>query len=209
MTTKPSLQFLIFFLVTTLASAQQIYLEGGKTSSSFDYKNSQGQKLENLQATNHHFMSLGYRDNIASFEKLHGFLGIVYAGYGAIGSDATLNGIMEWNVNYLELNAGVDYNVMAIHDSYFYLKGMMSSGFLLQGTQSVNNEIINLKNEDDFDKTMFSFKVGAGFVHPVSDELSFYVQYLFGKSLNQSGNDDYESLRIKSHNISFGALIEL
>ncbi|OYX25710.1 MAG: hypothetical protein B7Z06_06865 [Flavobacteriales bacterium 32-35-8] len=208
MTTKQSLQLVLFFLVTSMASAQQIYLEAGKTSSSFDYKNSQGQRLENLQATNHHFMSIGYRDNIASFETLHGSLGIGYMGYGAIGSDATV-GIMEWNVNYLELNAGVDYSVFAINDSAFYLKGIFSSGFLLQGTQSLNNEIINLKNVDDFDKTMFSFKIGAGFLHPVSDELSFYVQYLFGKSLNQSGNDDYESLRIESHNISFGALIEL
>lgn len=209
MTTKQSLQLVLFFLVTYMASAQQIYLEGGKTSSSFEYKNSQGERLNNLQATNHHFMSLGYRDNIASLEKLHGYLGIGYAGYGAIGSDNTLNGIMEWNVNYLELNAGVDYSVFAINDSAFYLKGMISSGFLLQGNQSLNNEIINLKNVDDFDNAMFSFKVGAGFLHPVSEELSFYIQYLFGKSLNQSGNDDYESLRIESHNISFGALIAL
>ncbi|PKQ46918.1 outer membrane beta-barrel protein [Confluentibacter flavum] len=209
MNTKQTLQLLLFFVGTTIASAQQLYLEAGKTSSSFDYKNSQGERLDNLQASNHTFMSLGYRDNLASSEKLNGSLGIGYAGYGAIGSDNTLEGILEWNVNYLELNAGLDFNLFAIHDSAFYLKGLFSTGVLLQGTQSFNNEVINLKNADDFDKTMFSFKAGAGFLHPVSDELSFYVQYLFGKSLNQSGNDDYESLRIESHNISLGALIEL
>lgn len=209
MNTKQTLQLLLFFVGTTIASAQQLYLEAGKTSSSFDYKNSQGERLDNLQASNHTFMSLGYRDNLASSEKLNGSLGIGYAGYGAIGSDNTLEGILEWNVNYLELNAGLDFNLFAIHDSAFYLKGLFSTGVLLQGTQSFNNEVINLKNADDFDKTMFSFKAGAGFLHPVSNEWSFYVQYLFGKSLNQSGNDDYESLRIESHNICFGALIEL
>lgn len=200
---------LLFFIVTTVASAQQIYLETGKSSSSFDYKNSQGERLDNLQASNHQFMSLGYKDNINSKETLYGFLGASYAGYGAVGSDNTLNGIMEWDVNYLELHAGLDFNVFAIKNSAFYLKGVFSTGFLLQGTQNLNSEIINLKNADDFNKTMFSFKAGAGFLHPVSDELSFYVQYLFGKSLNQSGNNDYESLRIESHNISFGALIAL
>jgi len=209
MNKKQNLQLLLFFVITTIASAQQLYLEVGKTSSSFDYKNSQGERLDNLQATNHQFMSLGYRDNIASLKPLHGFLGMGYNGYGAIGSDNTLNGIMEWRVNYLELNAGLDIDLFAINKSAFYLKGMFSTGFLLQGTQSMNNDIINLKNVDDFDKMMFSFKAGAGFLHPVSDDLSFYVQYLFGKSLNQSGNDDYESLRIESHNISFGAIIEL
>src|SRR5690606_14999757 len=194
---------------TTVVSAQQVYLETGKSSSSFDYKNSQGERLDNLQAANYQFMSLGYKDNINSMETLHGSLGVSYAGYGAVGSDSTLNGIMEWDVNYLELHAGLDFNLFAIKNSAFYLKGVFSTGFLLQGTQNVNNEIINLKHADDFDKTMFSFKAGAGFLHPVSDELSFYVQYLFGKSLNQSGNNDYESLRIESHNISFGALIAL
>lgn len=200
---------MLFCLVSTVASAQQLYLETGKTSSSFDYKNSQGERLENLQATNHNFMFLGYRDHIASLERLNGFVGIGYTGYGAIGSDTTVDGIMEWDVNYLELNTGLDLSLFAIKKTEFYLKGVFSTGFLLQGTQSLNNTMINLKNADDFDKAMFSFKAGAGFLHPVSDKLSLYVQYLFGKSLNQSGNDDYESLRIQNHNIGFGALIGL
>ncbi len=209
MNTKQTLQLFLLFIITSVATAQQLYLETGKTSSSFDYKNSQGEKLDNLQATNHTFMTLGYRDNIDSAEKLNVSFGIGYTGYGAIGSDHVLEGIMEWNVNYLELHAALDYSLFAINKTEFYLKGAISTGFLTQGTQTLNNEIINLKNVDDFDKTMVSFKVGAGFLHPVSRELSFYVQYLLGKSLNQSGNDDYESLRIKSHNISFGVLIDL
>ncbi|WP_100615043.1 hypothetical protein [Confluentibacter citreus] len=209
MNTKLTLQLLLFFVVTTIASAQQLYLEIGKTSSSFDYKNSQGGTLDNLQATNHNFMTLGYRGSIASIERLNGSFGIGYSGYGAIGSDGTLEGIMEWNVNYLELNAGLDYSLFAINKTEFYLKGIFSTGFLLQGTQSLNNNLINLKNEDDFKNAMFSFKAGAGFLHPVSSELAFYVQYIYGKSLNQSSNSDYESLRIESHNISFGVFIEL
>ncbi|WP_111309044.1 hypothetical protein [Confluentibacter sediminis] len=209
MNTKQTLKLLLFLIITSAATAQQLYLETGKTSSSFDYKNSQGGKLDNLQATNHNFMILGYRDNLDSAEKLNVSFGIGYTGYGSIGSDDDLEGIMEWNVNCLELNAALDYCLFAINKTDFYLKGAISTGFLTQGTQILNNEIINLKNADDFDKTMVSFKAGAGFLHPVSRELSFYVQYLFGKSLNQSGNDDYESLRIKSHNISFGVLIDL
>lgn len=209
MNNKLTLSLLLLCLISTIARAQHLYLETGKTSSSFDYKNSQGQRLENLHATNHNFMLVGYRDKIASLETLNGFLGVGYTGYGAKGSDNTIDGVMEWDVNYLELNTGLDLTLFAIKKSEFYLKGAFSTGFLLQGTQSFNNTIINLKNADDFDKAMFSFKAGAGLLHPVSDKLSFYVQYLFGKSLNQSGNDDYESLRVESHNIGFGTLISL
>ena len=208
MNTKQTLKLVLFFLVTSVATAQQVYLEAGKTSSSFDYKDSQGARLDNLQATSHSFMNMGYRTNILN-ETFNASLGVGYFEYGAIGSDNTLQGIMTWDVNYLEFNGALDFNLFAINKAKFYLKGVTSVGILLQGTQSLNNQIINLKNADDFDKAMVSFKFGAGFMYPVSKELSFYVQYLSGKSLNQSSNKDYETLRIKTDNVSFGVLIHL
>ena len=207
MNTKQALQLLLFFIITFVMPAQQIYLETGKTSSSFEYKDSQGATLENLQSSNHTFITMGYRT--VMMKKLKPSIGVGYFGYGAIGSDNTIDGIMEWDANFLELNLGLDFSLFKIKKTEFYLKGSFSTGFLMQGTQSLNNEIINLKNVDDFDKAMISFKSGAGFMFPVSDDLSFYAQYMFGKSINQSGNSDYESLRIKSHNISFGVLINI
>lgn len=209
MITKQLLQTVLFFMITSLSSAQELYLEIGKTASSFDYKNSQGERQDNLHASSHQFMFLGYSEHIDSKETLQGSLGVGYTAYGAKGSDGALNGIMEWDVNYLELQAGLDLNIFHIKKTAFYLKGAFSTGFLLQGTQTLDNHIINLKKADDFDKALFSFKSGLGFSHPVSETLSVYVQYLFGKSLNQSGNDDYESLRIRSNNLSFGAAIKL
>lgn len=208
MNTKQTLKLLLLFLVTSVASAQQLYLEVGKTASSFDYKDSQGARLDNLQATSHSFMNMGYRTDILN-ETFNASLGIGYFEYGAVGSDSTLQGTMSWDVNYLELSGGLDFNVFAIKKAKFYLKGVTSVGFLMQGSQSLNNQIINLKNADDFDKAMVSFKVGAGFMYPVSKELSFFVQYLSGKSLNQSNSKDYETLRIKGDNISFGVLMQL
>lgn len=207
MNTKKLTQLLLFFIITTATSAQQFYLEAGKTLSSFHYKDSQGLGLDNLQASTHSFMTMGYRAKFLT-EKLKASIGVGYSGYGATGSDAVLEGILAWDVNYLELGIGLDYNLFKINSVEFFLKGMTSTGFLIQGTQSLNNEIINLKNSDDFDNAMISYKVGAGFLCPVSRELSFYVQYLLGKSLNQADDGDNESLRIESHNIGFGVLIK-
>lgn len=208
MNVKKITQILLFFIITTATKAQQLYLETGRTSSSFDYNNSDSVELDNLHAGTHSFMTMGYRTDFF-VEKLKTFLGIGYFGYGAIGSDDTLEGILQWDANYLELNAGLDYGLFTINKIEFYVKGIVSTGFLIEGTQSLNNEIIDLKNVDDFDKAMVSFKAGAGFLYPVSNDLSFYAQYLFGKSLNQAGNRDEELLKIKSHNIGFGVLISL
>lgn len=208
MTIKKITQLSLLFMVASIASAQEIYLETGKTSSSFDYKNSQDVELDNLEATTNTYMALGYRTNVLSY-KLKTTLGAGYHGYGAVGSDEDLEGILKWDANYLEFNLGLDYSLFAINQTEFYIKGIIATGFLVQGTQSINNEIINLKNVDDFNKMVVSFKGGAGLLHPVSRELTFYVQYLFGKTLNQSSKNDNESLSIRSHNIGFGVLIKL
>ena len=208
MDTKKIIQLLLLLIITTVATAQQLYLETGKIASVFDYKNSQGVGLENLQATTNSFMTMGYRSELFS-EKLKVSFGLGYAGYGAVGSDDLLGNIFKWEVNYLELSTGLDFRLFAIKKTEFYIKGITSVGFLIQGTQILNNQIIDLRNNDDFNQVMINFKTGVGFSHPVSDKLSFYVQYLFGKSANQGNDGDNESLKIKNHNISFGVLINL
>lgn len=85
--------------------------------------------------------------------------------------------------------------------------------FLLQGTQTVNNMVIDLKNNDNFDKTLYDFRGGFGFSHPISDNLSFYVQYMRGRSITLkegvANTPDQEELRIVSDNISFGLFINI
>ncbi|MDB9732879.1 PorT family protein [Polaribacter sp.] len=203
---------MLLLLTATIATAQQFYIEGGKTMSSFDYKNSQGNSLDNLQATAHSFMTIGYRKQLF-IKNLHLSLGTSYAGYGAIGSDDALGNYMEWDVNYLEFNTGLDYELFKLKKAKFYIRGLASVAFLLQGTQTLNNMVINLKNKDDFDKTLFDFRAGFGFSQPISENLSFYAHYMRGKSLKlkegTANTADQEELRIVSDNISFGLLINI
>jgi len=80
---------MLLILTTTTTFAQQLYVEGGKTLASFDYKNSQGNRLDNLQATPHSFMTVGYRNQLVT-KNLNISLGTSYAGYGSVGSDDTV-----------------------------------------------------------------------------------------------------------------------
>lgn len=197
---------LLLLLTATISSAQQLYLEVGKSLTSFDYKNSQGNSLENLQATSHSLMAIGYRNQLFT-KNLNLSLGANYAGYGAIGSDDAVGNFMEWDVNYAGLNAGLDYKLFNIKKASVYVKGAMSAAFFVQGTQTLKNSVIDLKNNDDFDTPLVNMQIGAGFSHPISENLSFYVQYLYGKSLDMISGD--EELKIGSNNVSFGLLIDI
>ncbi|MBI9042682.1 outer membrane beta-barrel protein [Lutibacter sp.] len=204
---------LLFFLFLGINSfGQQLYVEAGKTLSSFDYKNSDGNGLDNLHATSQSFMTMGYRNTIFT-KKLYGSFGASYAGYGAVGSDDAVGNFFEWNVNYVEFNVGLDYEVFTANKFKFYVKGTGSIEFLMQGYQTLNNMVIDLKNNDDFDKTLFDFRGGLGASYKISADLSLYTQFMYGKSLKlkdgTSNTDDQEELRIISKNVSFGLLINL
>lgn len=196
----------LLLLIATTSFAQQLYIEGGKTMSSFDYRNSQGNSLENLQSTANSYMAAGYRSQLLT-KNLNIALGINYAGYGAIGSDDAVGNYMEWDLNYAGLNLYLDYHLFNIKKANIYIKGGMLAAFFVQGTQTLNNAVIDLKGSDDFDTTMIGMQVGAGFLHPITDNLSFYVQYLYGKSMDVAKGD--ETLKIKSGNVSFGLLINI
>jgi hypothetical protein len=198
--------FILLLLTATITTAQQLYVEGGKSSTSFDYKNSQGNSLANLQATTHSFMAIGYRNRLFT-KNLHLSLGTSYAGYGAIGSDDALGNYMEWDVNYAGLNIGLDYNLFHIKKAIFYLKGALSATFFVQGSQTLNASVIDLKNNDNFDTTLATMQVGAGFSHPISENLSFYAQYIYGKSTDTAKGA--AELKIASDNISFGLLLNI
>lgn len=202
----------LLILITISSSAQQIYIEGGKTLSSFDYKNSSGERLDNLQATSHSFMTAGYRNQIF-IKNLNLSLGLSYSSYGAIGSDDNVGNYLEWNTNYAEFNTGLDYELFKIMNAKFYLKATASAAFFIQGTQIINNRVIDLKNQDDFDQTVFDFRAGFGFLYPISNNLSCYAQYMHGRSLmlrlGTAITEDQETLRYVSDNVSFGLLINI
>ena len=103
---KITLVLLLLLAVTSSTTAQQLFIEAGKTLSTFAYKNSQGSSLENLQASTHSFMAIGYRNQVFT-ENLSLSIGANYAGYGAIGSNDALGNYMEWAVNYAGLNVGL------------------------------------------------------------------------------------------------------
>ncbi len=197
---------LLLFTFTGIATAQQLYLEAGKSITSFDYKNSQGNGLENLQSTTQGFMALGYRNKLF-LENLQFSLGAGYTGYGAIGSDSEVGNFMEWEVNYAGLNFGLDYNLFNIRKASVYLKGGISATFFIHGHQTLNNNVFDLKNNEDFDITLISTQIGTGFSHPISENLSFYVQYIYGKSLDMVSGD--AELKMASNNVGFGLLINI
>lgn len=201
---------IIFIFVNLSAFGQEIFLEYGKTFASFDFTDSQGNQLENLQPISNQYLAVGYRQGII-FDNLYASGGLGLSSYGAIGSNDALGNFMEWDVNYIDFNGAVDYEIIKAGDFAFYAKGQLTIAFLVQGNQTINNQVINLKNVDEFNKTVLDTRLGGGFSYLIYRYLSVYVQYMYGKTWSPnvvtSFGGNLEDLRIASHNVGFGLRI--
>jgi len=208
---KLLLYLLVTFVFAIPAKSQQIYAEAGTTVSSFHYKNSQGQPLENLLSKPNTYFGMGYRDVLNDRRTLHLSIGAVYNGYGAIGSDRVLDNYFEYDVTYIGLVTGLDYRLFRLRDFSFFIKGTVSVEFLLRGTQTINNQVFNLAGEDQFNQTVFFGRAGAGMQHPISDSTLFFANYTYGKTvlIGQGNAAGQEELKLATHQFGIGIIISL
>lgn len=205
------LTLLFIFCSILTSSAQQVFVETGLIASSFDFKNSQGVTLENLQPTTKNYVGIGFRHRVLT-DNLNVTVGANYNSYGATGSDDALFNRFEWDVDYVGLNAGLDYDVFNVGSLIFFVKANASIEFLVQGTQTVNTTVIDLKGAEEFDDNAIFLRGGAGFSYPISDKVAAYVQYTFGQSLpleDTSNPASMEELKINAHNVGIGVMINL
>ena len=200
------LLFPLLILATLSIKGQQISLEVGKNISSFEYSNSFGENLENLQSTNHTFMNLGYRRFIFT-EKLFLNANALFNTYGATGSNIILDNYYEWISSYIGIGLGIEYELIEAGNFIFSLKAGASAEFLIQGTQTINNQVFDLSNEDDFDSSIYVFRGGLNVQYKISEKLNLFTQYQYGTS--GSFTDTTGDLTINTHNFGFGLLINI
>ena len=104
---------IIFTIAMTIGAfqfgfAQQLFLKTGATVSNFQYKNSQGQALDNLQSAGKFHFGIGNRYLMVHGGSLYFTYGASWNNYGAIGSDARLDNFFEWDLTYIGLQTGLD-----------------------------------------------------------------------------------------------------
>ncbi len=211
---------LITIVLSSLYSySQEIIFEGGKSISTFDYKDSNRNGIDNLYPlSTNTYMSMGVKLPVKKISDNFSILiGTGFNSYGASANiytdiDKTNVLYLEYDLNYLEFFTGVDATLFKIKNkTSIYMRGVFTTELLIQGTQTLDNNTYNLRHNKDFIKPLFGFKTGVGFSHPVSKSLELYAQYMYGIKLpiNEISENKKEVLTIQTDNLGFGAIINL
>ena len=208
---KP-LAFTMFLLIGMLQSgiAQQLFLKTGPTVSNFQYENSLGQPLDNLQSVGKFHFGIGNR-YLMNRSSLYFTCGATWNNYGAIGSDPTLDNFFEWDVSYAGLQAGLDIKFLEVNDFSLAFSGTLGAEYLVSGTQVINNQAYDIRNSDEYQPLNFMMWAGALASYELSRKSAICFQYQFGYSLFnlQNAGNDTEYLKLRAHQFSIGFLINL
>ncbi|NND64128.1 MAG: hypothetical protein HKN48_13130 [Flavobacteriaceae bacterium] len=194
--------------LTNVGQSQELYIEGGKSITSFNFKDVLSNDLENLQSANHSYFDAGLRINLLgeSF-KFIGGAGIHT--YGAFGSDNTQGNYLEWETTYANLHLGVDITIFTINNFSFHAKGTATPEFMLQGTQVLNNQAFNIRGEEDFDSIVVFLRGGVSFEYKVSETLGVYLQYRYGSGSQIQKSSTGGELDYASHDFGMGLLFDI
>jgi hypothetical protein len=192
-----------------------LYLEAGKVASSFAYKDSEGNSPDDLNGAIRGSFGLGYRHAIMN-SAWHLSFEVSNNNYGATNSDQTLGNYSEWEVSYLGLNLGVDYEFFKpeIYNAdrqgfSFYLKGIMATEFLLSGKQTTNSSVYDLKGVEEFDQPVYFLKAGTGLNYYITRTSVVFAQYIFGRSILFGDQTGREKLNYNTHTLTLGFAIRL
>lgn len=200
----------VMFILSHSVSAQLLYAEWGQTISSFDYENSAGGTLENLQSEGASYLKAGYQFQLRG-DKTTINVGAMLSTYGAVASDAILDNYFEWNVSYAGIQTGLTYYFAQSKSFQFYIRPSVSIEYLVRGRQTLNNQVFNLSGEDEFDNLIWVPRMGVGIQYPISRKAALYLTYQYGRSFSlvNARPEDNEKLSINMHSVGFGIVIQL
>ncbi len=203
------LALLCFFGVSQI-KAQQIFFEAGPVISSFHYTDSQGTALKDLQSKTKGFLTVGYRQILNDKRNLFLLGSLSYMGYASEGSSAALDVHYSWDVRYIGISPGIEYTFLQHRDFKFFLRAIPSIEFLVHGSQTINNDVYDLKGEDEFDSHIVYARAGPGIQFPIAKNAMAQLAYSYGYSFQIAATGaSQENLNISTHQVSVGLVINL
>ena len=205
------LLFYFIYLISISSFGQQIYVGVGSTISSFDYLNSRGEPLNNLQPKTKGYFDIGYRAafNPTGNRKFQFRVGAFYSGYGAVGNLVEPEVFFEYNVNFLGPKAGLDFLILDVARFKLVAEVSLAGEFMVEGTQILNNELYNLQGEEEFRNFNFFARGGFSLMYPLSRNTAIFAAYNYGSSFPGKTGSDGEKLNIRTNHIGIGFVMNL
>ncbi len=200
----------ITFLIISMSTlhAQELFIEGGKSITSFSFQDVLSNELDNLRTTNHNYIDLGYRGKLFG-DQVQFIGGLGLHTYGSIGSDNSQNTYFEWETTYASLHGGIDIKVIEAKSFSFHVRATVAPEIMVQGTRILNNEVLDIKGREDFDTPIIFLRGAASFEYKITPSIAAFLQYRYGQGTQLEKSDTGGELTYFSQDFGLGLIFSL
>lgn len=186
---------------------QQIVAEVGRVTTSFDYHDSNGERLDNLFPMAHVSFALGYRKNISTHLHLTGQL--LFNEYGSEASIDGINARLMWNMEYLGAGLALDGEFFRRKGIVLLVRATAEPQLMLRGTQTINDRLYDMRGVEEFDKPFLFLRGGAGMNYCADERTVITIRYMYGLGQPMGASSGGERLRMRTSTFSLGLLWNL
>lgn len=205
---KPVYISLLFVLLSASGGqAQELFIDGGKSVTTYKFTDVLNNDLNDLQSSNHSYVDVGYRGKLFT-EAINFVGGFGVHTYGATGNDA-FNNLLIWETTYASINLGIDAEMFTVGDFSFHLRATAGPEIMLQGTQTLNNQVFNILNEQDFETPFVFIRGGASLEYNVAENMALFFQYRFGLGSQINKSDTGAELKYVANDFGIGLIFKL
>ena len=201
-------------LFSVVVFGQELKVEIGQTISTFNYKNSNLNKMD-LQSSENMYLGLGYLINLKGQSRSRYWSLMSSLNYNHYGSNGYLkvtntDYFLQWDLHFLAANIGV---IHSWKKDLFTLTTELGGSyeFLLVGNQYTNEVPSNLKRNEEFNNQFIFYRMGLGVSYEMTQYVKLFIQYNYGRSLpllDKSLNSK-ERLILDAHKVGIGMQITM
>ena len=194
------LSVLIALISLTNIYSQGVYFYAGKNFTQYDYKNSDGEINDILQAGVGDTYEIGYSMPLKN-KKFSYTVGLTLNEFNAVGSTAVNS--YKWNTEYIGVQNSVLFSFVETKCLDIAVKGALNLSTIVYGKQEINGAVYDLIKEKEFSGLIIQPVIGIQAKFKLTETGYMSLGYNYSKCINISNNSD-EKLSFNTNQILFG-----
>jgi hypothetical protein len=189
---------MLLFITGTAANAQGYYFNLGQNFTTYDYKNSSGQRNSNIKSDNGLMVDFGYQWIVSNDRKWQYKAGLSYQQFNAIGRNVAF--AYSWNSNYLGIQNSISYEIYTTYGKEVTVK--INSGFtgttIINGEQTIDNTSYDLTRQEEYKGLFLQPHIGLENDYYINESIRLGIGYRFSKAI-RIGSNAPESLNFTNN----------
>lgn len=199
---------IVGFFATGIFAGQaqnQLHVKGGKTFSTFLFRNSENNKDESLRHISTTYLGVSYDILLAEKHLIRPELA-----YKQAGARSDINNIpLRWELNYLDLNVSYSYLTYEGEKVQLYQGLGPSMGILMGGEQQLGDKVYDVVETESLKRFDLGINFMAHAKFLISENLYLSLEYRYGLGLWQIESNVNQTEEQTARNRYHGAIVGL